>query len=554
MLLGVSGCGGADDRDWWSATDVRVRVGDDLRWAQPGWNDHDWQRLPVGHVPAHAGPFWVRLDVPLDSVGTPILSIAALAARDVYWDGVLIGRSGRVGQDRARERVGPLDALIRVPDSLATLGAHVVALRMSTFRRPASATSLLLNIEAGDLQALVGAPLQPESVALLFLGGFILVALYYGALYAADRYRTAYLLTALLCTVVAALLVAESWRAVVGYPYDLHAVRLRVVDTLTGATGLLLAATFVVQFDVRRGRTVIAALALGLGATLVWVPDHETGTLAAFALALIAAAGVTGWAVARRRPGARFALGGVVVCLAVLLATGYDFMEGAFFPAFGVLVATLLTSLGLQTRDERRRLDAARAAAARLEAELLKKHLQPHFLMNTLTSVMEWIERDPAQGALAMEALADELRALSEVSGERLIPMAREIALCRAHLDVMGFRHDIRFELDAEGVDQDAPIPPAILHTLTENAVTHNAYPSGVVTLTLRDSRIGPRRTLTMRAPLAGTRRAARPEGGGLRYIRARLEESLPGQWSLESAPEDGDWVTRIDLPAGNDP
>ncbi|MEM0964060.1 MAG: hypothetical protein AAGK21_16145, partial [Bacteroidota bacterium] len=161
----------------------------------------------------------------------------------------------------------------------------------------------------------------------------------------------------------------------------------------------------------------------------------------------------------------------------------------------------------------------------------------------------EWIETDPAVGVRALEALAAELRALSEVSGEPLIPMARELALCRTHLDVMGYRRDVRFDLDASGVDPDGPIPPAVLHTLVENAVTHNAYPPGRVQLTLRETRREGRRRLTLRAPLAGAAREMPREGGGLRYVRARLEESVDGPWSVRSEAAGDAWVTDIDLP-----
>jgi LytS/YehU family sensor histidine kinase len=113
----------------------------------------------------------------------------------------------------------------------------------------------------------------------------------------------------------------------------------------------------------------------------------------------------------------------------------------------------------------------------------------------------------------------------------------------------MGFRRDVRFELDAAGVDPSGAVPPAVLHTLVENAVTHNAYAPGPVLLTLRETRDGGRRQYTLRAPLAGPPREGARDGTGLRYVRARLEESYPGEWALSSAVEGGEWTTRIDLP-----
>lgn len=534
-----------------SVDEARFRVGDDPRWARPGWDDGAWDARSIYAPPDTQGVLWGRFEVSVAPGASPLgVAVLAVAAREVYWDGVLLGRSGRVGVGWASEVPGPSDSVHAVPDSLATPGRHTVALRMSTFRRPASVRSYIHGVAVGDLVALSADLTRGDLLPLVFLGGFVLVALYYGVLYAVVRRRTPYLLVSLLCLVVAALLGAESWRWIVGYPYDFHLTRLLVVTGLTSAVGVLLPSLFLAQFQVPHRGAVWGLLAVGIGLALFSPGGYDTKALAVFWVSLPIALGVTAWAAVRRRPGAGFALAGVAVCLGALALTGYRFMDTAFFPAFGVLVAGLLASLGLQTREQQRHYDAARAEAARLEAELLKTHLQPHFLMNTLTSVMEWIETEPATGIRFLEALADELRTLAEVSGERLVPMARELALCRSHLDVMSYRREVGFELDADGVDPEAPIPPATLHTLVENAITHNAYGPGIVRFRLREEREGEWRRYTLTTPLVGDPPDAVEEGGGLRYVRARLEESVPGRWALASSVKDGAWVTRIGLPA----
>ena len=72
----------------------------------------------------------------------------------------------------------------------------------------------------------------------------------------------------------------------------------------------------------------------------------------------------------------------------------------------------LMTSLALLC-DERRRAQAAQLAAARLELELLKKNIQPHFLLNTLATIMETIEEGPKTAAALVESLAGEFRILA---------------------------------------------------------------------------------------------------------------------------------------------
>lgn len=551
LLLFSFGCNPAPDYLWTAGVDARYHAGDDLRWAHPAWDDANWPRSTVLGLPDTLDIMWVRLDVPVLEVQTLGLDVKGAVAREVFWDGILVGKGGQVGTSAAGEQAGPIDTVFRIPDSLARPGNHLVAVRLSTFKRPPGTAGLLMHFVAGDYTSLVAAPLRAAGVPLLFLGGFVLIALYYSALYVADRQRLPYLLTAMLCLAVSALLAAESWRDTIGYTYDWHAVRIGMIEGLTAAVGCLLVATFAFQFRIPRRWTLMGGLAVAVGATLFLIADHEASTYAVFGIALVVAIGITGWALLAHQPGALLAFFGVLICLGALLVTGYDFMEKAFFPAFSVLVAGLLTSVGLQTRDERQRHAVARATAARLEAELLKKQLHPHFLMNTLTSLLEWVETDPATGARAIEALAVELRALNDISGERLIPMARELALCRAHLEVMGYRRNVQFELDAAGVDTDAFIPPAVIHTLIENAVTHNTHQSGKVIFTLRETFLSDTRRLVLQIPLAEAGPASPKEGGGLRYVRARLEEAAPGQWHLLSMEIDGAWVTQIDIKSG---
>ncbi|GAB5520624.1 MAG: hypothetical protein RhofKO_28750 [Rhodothermales bacterium] len=530
---------------------VQYQVGDDARWASKDWDDSAWSTASMLDLPDAPGLLWVRAVVQVSGYQPLGVSVAGVVAREVYWDGVLIGQAGRVGADVASEQVGPVDVVLVVPDSLDQAGPHVLALRVSSFRRPSQTTGLRMQAVVGPYATLLTAPLRSVGVPLLFLGGFLLVALYYGVLFLADRNRWPYLLTAVLCLMVAGLLGAESWRDAVGYTYDLHYIRIAIIEGLTWGVGLLLVGTFVVQFHLPRRWAWVGGVAVLNALVLLSIDDHEMAALAVFACSLTLALAVTAWAVVQQKAGARWAIAGILICLSVFAVARFDFMDEAFFPSFGVLVAGLLTSLGLQTREARHQHEAALATAARLETELLKKHLQPHFLMNTLTSVMEWVETDPDRGVQAIEAVADELRTLAEVSGERLILMRRELALCRAHLEVMSHRKAVTFELVTESVDLEASIPPAVIHTLLENAVTHNAYSEGTVTFMLRETQEGGMRHLTLESPLAALRRTPRAEGGGTTYIRARLAEAFPRQWSFEAGERDRTWVTQIRTPGG---
>jgi LytS/YehU family sensor histidine kinase len=102
--------------------------------------------------------------------------------------------------------------------------------------------------------------------------------------------------------------------------------------------------------------------------------------------------------------------------------------------------------------------------------------------------------------------------------------------------------------LHTEGVDPEAPVPPAIFHTLLENALTHNRYMEPTVCFRLESEPLCDGWHYTLRAPLNGTASALDREGTGLRYVKARLRESFGDAWSLTSAPQGDAWTTVIEL------
>ncbi|MEM1271800.1 MAG: hypothetical protein AAGI08_17255, partial [Bacteroidota bacterium] len=282
-----------------SSEDARLRFGDDPAWAAPAFSDSDWQRTSIYALPDTQAVFWVRLPVTVSpQTERPIgLSMSILAAYDVYWDGVLLIENGTVGSSANQEEPGLMDLAIPVPDSLAAPGRHLLALRISTFHLPASLVSYVYSAYAGSYQAMANR--RSRLMPLVFLGGFLIIGVFYGVLFGLDRRRLTLLLVSGLCFSVVALLMAESWREALGYTTDVHIVRLWLVTGLTGLVSLLLAGTFLVQFRVPRGGWWAGLLIASMGAAL-FVPGFDTKSLFVIGLGLAVALGATGWALVRR--------------------------------------------------------------------------------------------------------------------------------------------------------------------------------------------------------------------------------------------------------------
>jgi LytS/YehU family sensor histidine kinase len=224
-----------------------------------------------------------------------------------------------------------------------------------------------------------------------------------------------------------------------------------------------------------------------------------------------------------------------------------------------------VTALTLQLRDDRRAARQAQLTAARLEVELLKKNIQPHFLLNTLATIQEVIEQEPKTAMALVDALASEFRILNRMSGEKLVELGHELELCRAHLHVMSLRKGAGCTLNVVGVDERALMPPALFLTLIENGLTHLLPRDGKLEFTLRAEYRGavaryafvaegvrqPNAALALAAEFpreAVTAASQTKEGTGLRYIKARLEESFTGAWALTAGPVPEGWETIIEI------
>lgn len=154
---------------------------------------------------------------------------------------------------------------------------------------------------------------------------------------------------------------------------------------------------------------------------------------------------------------------------------------------WGVLVYVALM-LGFSGALHARRaaeaaLTAARAEAALVRAELAAIHgkLNPHFLFNTLNSLMLLTRRDPAAAEQALLGFSRLMRYLLDSargSADR-VALQEELDFVRDYLALealrLGPRLKVRWQIDPATVHE--PIPPLTLQPLVENSIVHGIAP-----------------------------------------------------------------------------
>jgi len=204
--------------------------------------------------------------------------------------------------------------------------------------------------------------------------------------------------------------------------------------------------------------------------------------------------------------------------------------------------------LGSKRKAESRARQASATAAEEglkrqlVEAQLkmMQAQVEPHFLFNTLASVDYLIETDPGRASRMQKNLIQYLRAALPQMREGSTTLGKEIALCRAYLEILKVRMDERLQVALivpQGL-QSARFPPMMLQTLVENAIKHGLEPKadgGALTLSA-DVATGQLRVTVADTGL-GFGAAARPGMGvGLANVRERLAALYGAQARLTLA------------------
>ena len=271
--------------------------------------------------------------------------------------------------------------------------------------------------------------------------------------------------------------------------------------------------------------------------------------------------------------GLSFAAATTLVMRLLVSVTDYqppELMEGQ--PEWVNVIGTMMSALFLYVifigflmwSESLRRVRESQAAMARqevlraeAEAKAVRAQFNPHFVFNTLHSLMLLVRADPTAAERAIEDVATLIRYASIV--QRLdvdaVPLGKELEVARRYLGLerlrLGDRLHLRWEVEAGS--EGLRIPAFVLQTAVENAVKHGIEPqTGGGTVAVRVAREGARlRVVVTDDGIGCDPGAVESPGHGLSLLRRRLE-ALYGEdavVSWETGPDRG-FRLDIELPA----
>ena len=184
--------------------------------------------------------------------------------------------------------------------------------------------------------------------------------------------------------------------------------------------------------------------------------------------------------------------------------------------------------------------------AARVEA--LASQINPHFLFNTLTSILSLIRSQPETARVLIVKLSGLLRRLIS-SQEHFVTLREELDAIDEYLDIekmrFGTKLSIEKQIDARSLD--VVVPSMLLQPIVENSIKHGIEPKlgpgliviksvmdkGHAIIDVIDNGVG---------VAAGDARGVKGNGIGLRNVNERLRVIYGAnyQLKLDSVPGEG--------------
>lgn len=529
------------------ASEAKFRLGDDRQWASKNYVDTGWANA---RGVTKDKVFWVRFNMDLqkrpnktEALG---LQVYGFGAFEVYWDGVYLGHNGQLAQAGKPEIAGTETTAYIVPDSLANEGRHVVALRATQAYKQYEQRSV--NVKLQVYTEMLRLPLIGTAFMNLIAGAFLIAAIYYFFLYINGRHKEyPVLIFAGICFLFFALLIAEYIKFYVAIPYPYFYVRLETIGWLTFLLALLVPLYFSLQFAFKRRLWLMALLLCTLIAIYIINYHHYdiTAIYYSYTMWLVTTLVVLS-AVIRKEKGAWVILIALTTRVVINYFLYYDF---SLFISFSIVILCMLYLHAIRARTIEEEHEASLLLSARLQLDLVKKNIQPHFLKNTLLSLIDWVEESPQQGVKFLHSLSKEFDIMNSIAEEALIPIGKEIELCKAHLSVMQFRKEIAYEWDDVGIVAGELVPPAIFHTLLENGITHSMPADGRIRFKLSYSVIKGYKTYVFETfALNRVKSRTRIGGNGFNYIKARLTESYGQHWEFTSGEAETGWLSAIKI------
>lgn len=474
-----------------------------------------------------------------DVLGIFLLNL--VTAYEIYWDGIKIAENGKIGINMGDEQAGEFDFNLALPPDLVTIGKHTIIIRLSNFYNYSSWKWFYGDIVIGKYDYLLERVSRFYYQAFFITGILFIPFLFNLFLYFARKRKIEHLLFSLICLIVILDSVTLLSTVFINAPTTFVYWQYYSYNAITFLFASLFPAFFIYLFSFPK-KIIVVITVINLVIFLFFtnvVNLFDIMTVAVLTISSI----IILWALFKRRKES------VIIFIGIVTAWAAYYFNVAFAGLATTMVICTSFSIARQFARNEKAEKEAQLKSARLENELIKKNINPHFVLNTLTSIIAWLRKDSASAIKLIEALAEEFRMINQISALKLISISQEIDLCKAHLKIMSYRKGADYSLETIDIDEKDLIPPMIIHTLVENGLTHGFEKKTTGTFKLKTIK----NSTSIKYILTndGDFNAEDSKGSsgfGVKYIKGRLEESYPGKWNFSSSKSDEGWESIVEI------
>lgn len=220
-----------------------------------------------------------------------------------------------------------------------------------------------------------------------------------------------------------------------------------------------------------------------------------------------------------------------------------------------LLISAIFAGVVLRYFFLQQQLHNREQAELQSRIQALQSRIRPHFLFNSMNSIVSLIDTDPKAAEKMVLDLSQLFRA--SLSDLAVVPLEQEVKLCKQFVSIEQIRLGERLKLEWQisHVEDSVEIPSLLLQPLIENAIYHGIQPlpeGGTVKVKIDVDETNV--NIQVRNPFVYTDNKDRSRNNGMAVenIRNRLQAHYADQAKFEFSQQNDQFLVTICYPHNN--
>lgn len=224
-----------------------------------------------------------------------------------------------------------------------------------------------------------------------------------------------------------------------------------------------------------------------------------------------------------------------------------EYIHDNLYFAFRYVLLGILYYVINYAFQKERKSRALELANKKMELDLLRSQVNPHFLLNSLNNVYSLVYQKSDKALIAIDKLSDLLK-YSLYESKEYVAISEELDIIEKYIDLQGMRYDfpIRIEKNiAPGIEHSV-IPQMTLLPLVENAFKHGDLREGAINIDVKYD--GVQLILSVKNKI-GKITKDKTGGIGLDNLNKRLILNYGEGSSLNTETNDDYFIASVSIP-----